>query len=189
MAASTTLNTILRGSQELAPQDDGSLRLEVFREVLGKFTAHLRLLATGCARVLQIHFAPKKRGRREDRVRAAPAVSRARVDQKTHTSIQVQRKQSGLPCAMVLQLISCSPRRDLACLSPSPPRSASSFKNLTPAIGASGPHDFAVRISAVRRAAPSRPSHPTPRFVTCATPLSSGEMAIEVKLICLRDQP
>jgi hypothetical protein len=52
----------------------------------------------------------KKRGRREDRVRAAPAVSRARVDQKTHTSIQVQRKHSGLPCAMVLQLIPCSPR-------------------------------------------------------------------------------
>jgi hypothetical protein len=43
---------------------------------------------------------------------------------KTHTSIQVQRKQSGLPCAMVLRLISCSPRRDLACLSPSPSRSS-----------------------------------------------------------------
>ena len=45
--------------------------------------------------------------------------------QKTHTSIQVQRKQSGLPCAMALRLISRSPRRDLACLSPSPPRSVS----------------------------------------------------------------
>ena len=42
------------------------------------------------------------RGRREDRVRAAPAVSRAKAERKTHTSIQVQRKQSGLPCAMVL---------------------------------------------------------------------------------------
>src|ERR1700676_2325962 len=30
---------------------------------------------------------------------------------KTHTSIQVQRRQSGIPCAMVLRLISCSPRR------------------------------------------------------------------------------
>jgi hypothetical protein len=29
---------------------------------------------------------------------------------KTHTSIQVQRRASGLPCAMVLRLISCSPR-------------------------------------------------------------------------------
>ena len=31
--------------------------------------------------------------------------------QKTHTSIQVQRRQSGLPCAMVLRLISRSPWR------------------------------------------------------------------------------
>jgi hypothetical protein len=30
--------------------------------------------------------------------------------QKVHTSIQVQRRASGLPCAMVLTLISCSPR-------------------------------------------------------------------------------
>ena len=29
---------------------------------------------------------------------------------KTHTSIQVQRKHSGLPCAVVLRLTSCSPR-------------------------------------------------------------------------------
>src|SRR3954468_6724462 len=50
------------------------------------------------------------RGRREDRVRAAPAVSRARLGKETHTSIQVQRKQSGLPCAMVLRLIARSPR-------------------------------------------------------------------------------
>jgi len=41
-------------------------------------------------------------GSREDRVRAAPAISRAKAYRKTHTSIQVQRKQSGLPCAMVL---------------------------------------------------------------------------------------
>src|SRR5665811_2201627 len=44
----------------------------------------------------------ESRGRRESRVRAAPAVSRARVCKETHTSIQVQRRQSGLPCAMVL---------------------------------------------------------------------------------------
>jgi hypothetical protein len=43
-------------------------------------------------------------------VRAAPAVSRANGQTKTHTSIQVQRRQSGLPCAMVLRLITCSPR-------------------------------------------------------------------------------
>src|SRR4029077_4933687 len=31
--------------------------------------------------------------------------------QKTHTSIQVQSEHSGIPCAMVLRLIPCSPRR------------------------------------------------------------------------------
>jgi len=30
---------------------------------------------------------------------------------KTHTSIQVQSEQSGIPCAMALRLITCSPRR------------------------------------------------------------------------------
>src|SRR6202035_2255893 len=48
-------------------------------------------------------FAPSASGgRRESRVRAAPAVSSANAHRKTHTSIQVQRRQSGLPCAMVL---------------------------------------------------------------------------------------
>jgi hypothetical protein len=53
---------------------------------------------------------------------------------KTHTSIQVQRRQSGLPCAMGLRLISCSPRRP-ALLPPSLPRSVSFPRNLTPASG------------------------------------------------------
>jgi hypothetical protein len=44
-------------------------------------------------------------------VRAAPAVSRANAHKETHTSIQVQRRQSGLPCAMVLRLMPRSPRR------------------------------------------------------------------------------
>src|SRR5258708_4147564 len=94
----------------------------------GKKLTHFGILATRCARVLQNHSPQKiegavrsQEGRREDRVRAAPAVSCANAyAKKAHTSIQVQRKQSGLPCAMALRLISCSPRRDLACLSPSP---------------------------------------------------------------------
>jgi hypothetical protein len=34
-----------------------------------------------------------------------------KIVQKKHTSIQVQRRQSDIPCAMVLRLISRSPRR------------------------------------------------------------------------------
>src|SRR3979490_2268603 len=44
-------------------------------------------------------------------MRAAPAVSRAKQVAKTHTSIQVQRRRSDIPCAMVLRLITRSPRR------------------------------------------------------------------------------
>jgi hypothetical protein len=56
-------------------------------------------------------FTPfENRGRREDRVRAAPAVSCAIAQKNAHTSIQVQRRASGLPCAMVLRRTSCSSR-------------------------------------------------------------------------------
>src|SRR5205823_3758151 len=59
-------------------------------------------------------FAPsfallENRGHREDRVRAAPAVSCAIAHKNAHTSIQVQRRASGLPCAMVLRRTSRSP--------------------------------------------------------------------------------
>ena len=53
----------------------------------------------------------RKRGSREWRVHAAPAVSCAKMRKKAHTSIQVQRRQSAIPCAMVLRLMPCSPRR------------------------------------------------------------------------------
>jgi hypothetical protein len=136
---------------------------------------HFRLLATRCARVLQIHFAPKRRGRREDRVRAAPAVSCAKMRvAKTHTSIQVQRKQSGLPCAMALQLISCSPRRDQSLFVTVAPKKRELLANLTPAIGASGPHDFAVRFSRARQSQHPRPPLPAPTSVTMANAPSLG---------------
>jgi len=54
---------------------------------------------------------PPIRGRREDRVRAAPAVPCAMCTKSARMSIQVQRRASGLPCAMALRLITCSPRR------------------------------------------------------------------------------
>jgi hypothetical protein len=43
--------------------------------------------------------------------RLAPAVSCAICANKTHTSIQVQPEQPGIPCAMGLRLIPCSPWR------------------------------------------------------------------------------
>jgi len=109
-------------------------------------------------------FAPKNRGRREDRVRAAPAVSRANAyAKKTQTSIQVQRKQSGLPCAMVLTVsFVLSPAR-LGLFATVAPKKRELLKNLTPAIGASRPHDFAVRITRCSSKAHPRPPLPAPR--------------------------
>jgi hypothetical protein len=49
---------------------------------------------------------------------------------------------------MVLRLISCSPRRP-ALLPPSPAKLAS--RELDTSVGVSGPHAFAVRLSAVRQ--------------------------------------
>src|SRR5256886_14436585 len=62
---------------------------------------------------------PRNRGRREDRVLAAPAVSRAIYANKTAHEHTGQREHSGLPCAMALRLTSCSSRRT-ALLPPSP---------------------------------------------------------------------
>src|SRR5438132_1030651 len=83
-----------------------------------------------CPRFAQKLPALLFRGRREDRVRAAPAVSHANAHgKKRHTSIQVRRKHSGLTCAMALRLTSCSSRRT-ALLPPSP---ALLIASLTPA--------------------------------------------------------
>jgi len=92
------------------------------------------------------------RGRRECRMRAAPAVPCAKWKKKTHTSIQVQRRHSDIPCAMALRITSRSPRRiGLVCLRrlriwhirARSGRHAS--EDLTPTTEAPGPHDFTVR--------------------------------------------
>ena len=56
---------------------------------------------------------------------------------------------------------------------------------LDASVAAPGPHDFAVRVSHARQSQLSRPPHPTRAFVTCATPLSSGETGEFKSVICL----
>jgi hypothetical protein len=80
------------------------------------------------------------------------------VRMKTHTSIQVQRRHSGIPCAMALRLITRSPRRiGLCCLrrlrktgSSAPGRADLPSAGLTPTTEAPGPRDFTVRFAAAR---------------------------------------
>ena len=69
------------------------------------------------------------------------------------------------------------------------PKKRELLANLTPAIGASGPHDFAVHFSRARQSQLSRPSLPDPRFVTNAhTPLWWDGMARNKQLIWVKSQ-
>ena len=77
----------------------------------------LRILAAHCARGLpDISLPSPIRGRRECRVRAAPAVSCANSANKAAHEHTGQRRTSDIPCAMALRLITCSPRRTAFCL-------------------------------------------------------------------------
>ena len=126
-----------------------------------------RDLAARCARALR-RLPPSitTRGRRESRVRAAPAVSCAIKSHKAHTSIQVQRRTPGFPCAVALRLI-----RDL----PGEPSSVATvvpenlfLKNLAPASGARTTRLRRTREPRASSAAPaSTASHRA--FVTIAT--------------------
>src|ERR1700743_361617 len=143
-----------------------------------------------------ITFAPKrkrahatlKRGRREDRVRAAPAVSCAKLCKRNaheHTgSAEAVRPslRNGFTAYFVLSLVtglSCHHR----------PREALAAHELDASVGASGPHDFAVRISAARLATLTRPPQPVPTSVTWPTPLLAGQDGCITPVICLEKTP
>jgi hypothetical protein len=79
--------------------------------VAHSIASHTTLRSRGTTRPSFAKVIPLNRGSRECRMRAAPAVSCANLCEETHTSIQVQRRQSGIPCAMALRLMPRSPRR------------------------------------------------------------------------------
>jgi hypothetical protein len=105
------------------------------------------------------------------------------VQQKsTGIGPQVNRSNAGFPCAVVYGLLRALPG-DRALLPPSRSRSLL-LESLNASVGASGPHDFAVRDARARPSLTLRPPHPTATFVTCATPLLSGETRRLTSLIC-----
>jgi hypothetical protein len=143
--------------------------------------AHLRVLAARCAQGLPLLAPSKQRGRREDRVRAAPAVSCAMCTKRCaheHTgSAETLRPspRNGFTTYIALSLatgLSCHHhRRDTS-------------RQLDASVGASGPHDFAVRVGAVRQE--RRCVHRIPPHVRDdrEPPLSSGETGEVIALIC-----
>src|SRR5665647_2788758 len=106
-------------------------------------------LAARCTRGLQVTLALQNRGRRECRMRAAPAVSCAICTRRCAHEHTGQRRQSDIPCAMVLRLISRSSRRSGFFVTVTPEKLAS--HELDASVEASEPHDFAVRFGAARQ--------------------------------------
>jgi len=102
------------------------------------------------------------RGCRECRMHAAPAVSCAVCTEKCAHEHTGQRRQSDIPCAMALRLITCSPRRT-ALLPPLRPGKSNAPKCMDASNAASGPHVFTVRLSCARQAQFQRPPLPVPR--------------------------
>src|SRR6202040_1277839 len=90
--------------------------------------------------------------------------SRVLECKKTHTSIQVQRRQSGFPCAVVYGLLRALPG-DRAFLPPSPLRTS---QELDASVGAPGPHGFAVSRQRARHSPPPAPPASPRAFVTIA---------------------
>ena len=60
----------------------------------------------------------------------------------------------------------------------------SDFRQLDASVGASGPHDFAVRSRTVRRQATKTSTASRPTFVTMANAPLSGETGEAVEVIC-----
>src|SRR5215212_9634886 len=102
--------------------------------------------------------------RKDQRAQGMPGARRARslaCKIKKHTSIvtTVTPDSPGIPYAMVLT-VSFVISPVIGLLSPS---SRVLDAKLDAGIEASGPHDFAVRLSAVRQQHYRRPPHPAPR--------------------------
>ena len=134
-------------------------------------------------------FASKIRGRRESRVPVAPAAACAVVE-STRVSHHRFTGTPGLPCAMVLTAyFALSLATGLCCHHR--PCDAKHHHELDASVGASGPHDFAVRapchssfdIACVHRI-------PRPTSVTIAKRPSCGcGMAIDMQVSWVRSEP
>ena len=113
---------------------------------------------------------PQFRGRRECRIRAAPAVSCATCTKNMHMSIQGSGEHPTFPAQWLYGLWRALPGEQLFCL-----RSAlgnrTSPRSIDASNATSGPHAFAVRNTHLRQVRASRPPHPRPHVRDVRTPL------------------
>jgi hypothetical protein len=138
--------------------------------------------ASRSRRAFRASFAPTSRpprsegavlpqeGSRECRAPDAPAALRAKVE-STQASHHGHAGSPGIPRAMVLTAyFALSPVTGLSCHR----RRRNLFRQLDASVGASGPHDFAVRKVALSSAAQPASIASRPAFVTIASRPSVG---------------
>ena len=128
----------------------------------------IRPLATQTAPELCINFVPRKTegaGKTGCPMHPQPRMQNEKAYEVVTTG---SPERSGLPCAMVLTAsFALSLVTGLFCHH----RQRNCFRQLDASVGASGPRDFTVRERhALVKSAGSRPPHPAPTSVTCATP-------------------
>ena len=136
---------------------------------------------------------PLKREQGRPGARCTRGLACHKCANKTHTSIQVQRKHSGLPCAMALRLMPCSLRRRirLVTVTAGLMTDRSGRIDLSPTAWhqqrVSRPHGFAVRFSAVRLARDVRSRITALR--TRFAPDASASTASRPAFVTTRDPP
>ena len=138
-----------------------------------------RVPATPFVRVLRLvppSSGKEGAGKAGRRLHPRPPVQQKARESGNH---RFNRTTAGFPCAMVYGLLRALPG-DRALLPPSPARRGTRLCGFDASVGASGPHDFAVRVSHVRLALLSRPPHLTATFVTIATRPSSAVRRAEL---------
>jgi hypothetical protein len=126
----------------------------------GAHCAHLRVLAARFARVLPGSFRPlQTEGAGNAGRPMRPIAACAEVVVVGTRVVRSHRQTPGIPRAMVYGLCRTLPG-DRAFLSPSP--AGISSRRLDAGVEASGPYDFAVRLTRRSSKAHQRPPHPIP---------------------------
>ena len=132
-----------------------------------------RIPAARSARVLrQSRPCSMSRGRRESRVRAAPAVSCANMHKKRTRAYRFSGGNPAFPARWFTAYSALSLVTGLSCHHR--PQEVFASRELDASVGASGPHGFAVRLARARLSRARRPPHPIATFVTIATRPSFG---------------
>jgi hypothetical protein len=133
---------------------------------------HPHILAASCARVVPEPLPLKQRaqGKPDARRTRSLACEMNKAHEQVTTGLP---RLPGFPCAMVLTAsFALSPVTGLSCHR----HQRNYFHQLDASVGASGPHDFAVRVSAFRQARHPRPPHLLPNDRDDRdTPLSGNE--------------